>query len=435
MGKAPLIPELGRQAWWALAGYTVGKVGLGLTFPFFIIYLHDVRGIGLGVAGLLLTATSVAGVAAVPVSGWLTDRVGGRPAVMLALAVAAAGAVAMAAATGAVSALGASLLLGAGTSAMWNSLAVLLAGAVPPARRADVFGVAFGLEQLGLGAGAAIGGAVARVGDAHTFVAIYVAEGALLLAFAGILALAGRFANEGSAAEVAATLEAAAGATGAAAVEADSAAAADPRSRGYLALLADRPLLWVLLLNGVLALAYSAFVETAFPAWATGPARSTTGVVGAAYSASTFATVALQLFVLRYILAGRRRTRSIAGAALLFGAGPVVALLAGGFGGGHAAAGLLVGALVATGVANTLLQPSLYALINGVAPAAARGRYTAVFHLAWQAGQVMGPALAGAALGAGHGSAFLLLTAALCVGLSLAALRTEVLLPAAANQG
>lgn len=49
----------------------------------------------------------------------------------------------------------------------------------------------------------------------------------------------------------------------------------------------------------------------------------------------------------------------------------------------------------------TLLQPSLYALVNDLAPDALRGRYNSVFNLSWQAGAIAGPAAAGAVLARG----------------------------------
>ena len=407
-----------------LAGYTLEKLGTGLTYPFLVVYLHSVRGLSLGLAGLLLAAASAAGAAAVPFSGWLADRVGGRLTVILALVISAAGAVVLAMASGGAAALGAFLLLGVGGSGMWNALASLLAAVVPSSRRADVFGVAFALQQLGLGVGAAIGGAVVNVGDGRTFVGVFIAQALLALAFAAMLTMSGKVGRPGIETEAVVTETAATGQT----------AAAGKRS-GYLAVLGDRGLLGVVLLNGVLAVVSAAFIDTAFPAWATGPARATTAVVGAAYSVSTFVTIALQLFVLRYALAGRRRTRSIAASGLLFAAAPLGALVAARFGGGTLTAALLVGALMATGLANTLLQPSLYALVNDLAPDTLRGRYNAAFNLAWQAGAVLGPAIAGAALGAGRGGPLLTGIAMACGLLALLAVRMEKVFPTAVNRG
>lgn len=64
-----LVPPLGRRAWWLLTGYTIEKVGTGLTVPFLIVYLSDVRDIGLAASGLVLSVVSVAGVVAIPLSG------------------------------------------------------------------------------------------------------------------------------------------------------------------------------------------------------------------------------------------------------------------------------------------------------------------------------------------------------------------------------
>ena len=63
-------------------GSALGKLanafGNGIVFPFLLIYLHNVRGIGLGTSGLILASTSIAGLVAGPTSGALIDRVGPR---------------------------------------------------------------------------------------------------------------------------------------------------------------------------------------------------------------------------------------------------------------------------------------------------------------------------------------------------------------------
>jgi hypothetical protein len=48
----------------------------GLTLPLVIVYLHDLRGIGLGDAGIALAAVGAGGVVATIVAGILVDRAG-----------------------------------------------------------------------------------------------------------------------------------------------------------------------------------------------------------------------------------------------------------------------------------------------------------------------------------------------------------------------
>jgi len=60
--------------WTLLSGSFFNALGNGVVFPFLLIYLHNVRGISLGMSGLVLAATSVAGLAAGPLSGTLRSR-------------------------------------------------------------------------------------------------------------------------------------------------------------------------------------------------------------------------------------------------------------------------------------------------------------------------------------------------------------------------
>ena len=62
-----------------------------MLIPFLFIYLHNVRGIALGVAGLVVGANALVSVVAGPVSGSLVDRIGGRRVLALALVVLAVG--------------------------------------------------------------------------------------------------------------------------------------------------------------------------------------------------------------------------------------------------------------------------------------------------------------------------------------------------------
>src|SRR5439155_16477409 len=70
------LPALGARAWLVVGANCCSNAGAGLTLPFLIVYLHRVREIPLGRAGLTLSLTGAAGVAATPVAGWLADRIG-----------------------------------------------------------------------------------------------------------------------------------------------------------------------------------------------------------------------------------------------------------------------------------------------------------------------------------------------------------------------
>jgi MFS family permease len=87
-----LLPSLPRDAWIVLGGGFASALGTGLMLPFFLVYLHLVRGIDLGLAGVALSTVAFAGLAGNPLGGWLSDRLGARTALVIGLLVAAAGA-------------------------------------------------------------------------------------------------------------------------------------------------------------------------------------------------------------------------------------------------------------------------------------------------------------------------------------------------------
>src|SRR5262245_19300648 len=95
MGLRALVPRLSPRAWLILSGDALSAVGSGLTLPFFVVYLSQVRGIEVGVAGLVLASTAVVGLAGNPAGGWLTDRIGARRALMVGLVLAAGGSAAL----------------------------------------------------------------------------------------------------------------------------------------------------------------------------------------------------------------------------------------------------------------------------------------------------------------------------------------------------
>src|SRR3954451_6016685 len=73
-----LRPDLPRPVWILQAGGLVNSFGNGIVLPFLIIYLHNVRDIPLGIAGLVAAANSVGALASGFVGGALGDRIGPR---------------------------------------------------------------------------------------------------------------------------------------------------------------------------------------------------------------------------------------------------------------------------------------------------------------------------------------------------------------------
>src|SRR5436189_159007 len=66
-----LNPQLPQDVWILQLGGLVNAFGNGIMLPFLVIYLHNVRGIPLGIAGLVAATNSVFGFASGFVAGFL----------------------------------------------------------------------------------------------------------------------------------------------------------------------------------------------------------------------------------------------------------------------------------------------------------------------------------------------------------------------------
>ncbi len=118
-------------------------------------------------------------------------------------------------------------------------------------------------------------------------------------------------------------------------------------------------------------------LNAGMPAFARAVGEVSTRGLGLAFAANTLVIVVLQLFVLQRI-EGRRRTRVIAVMGVVW-AGSWLLLGATGFVSGTVGATLLVAACASVfAFGETLLQPTIPALVNELAPDHLRGRYNAL---------------------------------------------------------
>jgi MFS family permease len=202
--------------------------------------------------------------------------------------------------------------------------------------------------------------------------------------------------------------------------------------RGYREVLLDRVFLRVVVLTALLfGLGYAQF-NAAFPAFATREGGISAGALGLAFAVNTLGVALLQLPVLR-LAQGRRRTACIALVFSLFAATWAVTLVAGELGAGAAAVSLFATAALVFALGETLMSPAVAPLVNDLASDRLRGRYNAVYTLALTTGFMLGPVVAGVALGAGYPTAFFLALITACGVGAIVALRLSRRLPAGVN--
>jgi MFS family permease len=75
---ASLDPALPRSVHTLQLGGLLNAFGNGMVLPFTFIYLHNVRGIDLGLVGLIVGTNGAVSLVAGPFFGTLVDRYGGR---------------------------------------------------------------------------------------------------------------------------------------------------------------------------------------------------------------------------------------------------------------------------------------------------------------------------------------------------------------------
>src|SRR4029077_2044513 len=109
--------------------------GNGVIGPFLIIYLHNVRGISLGIAGLVVATGSLAAFASGFVGGALSDRLGARGRLSGGALLGALAFPLFPVSRECGRAFALNLLVGVAPGAFWPSQSTLLSSLTPPGRR------------------------------------------------------------------------------------------------------------------------------------------------------------------------------------------------------------------------------------------------------------------------------------------------------------
>jgi MFS family permease len=429
-----LVPVLPRPAWVVLGADFVSAIGTGTTLPCLFIYAHQVRHLSYGTAGLVVSTTALLSLAGNPAGGALSDRWTARRALMAGLVIAAAGSAALALAHSAAALFVAAGTVGFGVAMAWPAQNALLAGLAGPAASSTVFSVRHATMNGGLALGAFAAAAVVSTSHPGTFVAVFLADAVSFLASVPVLAFLGAPARQAGTRRVARERDT--GRRHRMRWRPDTARqrdAAPAEGTGYRAILRDGVFLRVWGLTALLVTLSFGQLQASFTGYATRPGGISAHGLSLAFAANMLAVTGASMLVLRW-LAGRRRTTGAALAAATWAVTWAVVIIGGQLGGGVPAVIVFAAAMVIFALGETLLSPTLPAIINDLAPPGAAGRYNGLGALAFTTGFLLGPAIGGAALGAGMGTALFVALIAGCGLACLAALRLGRQLPSSANQ-
>jgi len=367
-------------------------IGTGLVIPFWVVYLNEIRGFSLDVVGILLAVMSAAGIASAMPGGLLIDRVGARRTMLLVLGLNMAGQTMIAFAEGLPATTLSIVLIGAGYGLGWPASQALIASVVPSPIRVRYFGVNFTLLNLGIGIGGVVGGFVADVDEVASFQVLYLGDAVSYLP--ALVLLLWPLRHIGGPVPVSAHAE-----------------AGGPVS--YLDVFRAPAMASLTILTFVAGFVGYAQLNGGFPAYARTIGEVSTRGLGLAFAANTLVIVLLQLVVLRHI-EGHRRTRVIVVMAMVWAACWAL-LAASGISPGTTTATLLVAASASIfAIGETLMQPTLPAIVNDLAPDHLRGRYNALSAGSFQLASIVGPVVAGFMIDRGVHLEFLVLLIAGC---------------------
>jgi predicted MFS family arabinose efflux permease len=360
-------PRLPRSVWTMEAGGLVNAFGNGITYPFVVIYLHNVRGFSLGTAGLVLAANGAVSLLASPLAGWLSDRIGGRLTLAGALVFMAAGIASFPLVREPWHAFLAMAVVGAGNGSFWPSQSTLLAGLAPVARRHAAYALQRVSRNLGIGLGGLTGGLIATTSDPTSFTILFLIDAATFLGFIAVLP----FVPDP---ELPPVEEGA-------------------RPGRYRDVLRDRLLLGIVAVNVVFVSAGYAQIEL-LPVFAKNEAHVSERGIGVIFLVNTLVIVFAQLPIAR-ALEGRRRMPALALMTVLWATAWMIVLVGGATLEAIAAASVFALAGLVFGLGECFHGPTQGALVADLAPARLRGRYMALSTISWEIGFVIGPAIGG----------------------------------------
>ena len=394
---ASLNPRLPRAVQLLQAGGLMNAFGNGLVVPFLLIYLHNERGIGLGVAGLVLATNAGVSLVAGPVAGALVDRVGGKAMLTAALAFLTLGFAAYAFVEHSWQGFVASAVTGIGNGAFWPSQSTLLAGLTSRDQRPATFGMQRVVMNLGIGLGGVAGGFIAT----ESFRALFLLDALTFVCYAAVLLA---FVPQPPRHE-----------------------SHESRPGSYGTVFRHKVFMALMAANAVYIGAGMAQLEI-LPAFAKNEAGVSERSIGWLFFINTIVIVFLQLPTTR-LAEGRRRVRFLAlvgvVSALAWLVVPASALWVSG-----AAAFVLLAAAVSVFALGEVLHGAVQpALVVDLADPRLLGRYMAISALSWQVGFTVGPAAGGVLLAASPTGLWLAMAFVLATG-GVATLALERGLPA-----
>jgi MFS family permease len=361
-----LNPQLPRDVWILQAGGLANMFGNGVIGPFLIIYLHNVRGISLGLAGLIVASSSAAALCSGFVGGALSDKLGPRTVLSGALVVMAVGFALFPLIRAPWHAFLLNMLVGAGSGSFWPSQSTLLSALTPQPRRHAAFAQQRMTMNLGIALGGLVAGAIARTDRPGTFTFLFLLNAGTFLVFVAVLRLL---------------------------------PATRPRHEHeepgrYADVLRNGTFIAYIFVNVIFIGAGIAVMSELLPPFAKNTAHVSEPAIGVLWFVSA-AVIALAQLPLVKLVEGKRRMRGLALMGFVW-SGTFLAVAAGGEWLSGTQAAVVFGVAGGVFALGQCLHGAIYApLVVDLAEPRLLGRYMALSSSSWQIGWLVGPAAGG----------------------------------------
>jgi MFS family permease len=357
-----LDPRLPRDVYVLQVGGLANAFGNGVVLPFLIIYLHNVRGISLGLAGLAAATQSAVALGSGFVGGSLSDRIGPKRVMMAALVVMTVAFALMPLIRDAWQAFLVYSVWGVGSGSFWPSQSSLLAGLAPASARSSAFALQRLAMNLGVAIGGIVAGTIASVGHPGTFTALFVINCVTYVAYIAVL-------SRLRAPEL-----------------------HPARAEGtWRAVARDRTFLLYASLNAAFMAAAMSLMVELLPAFAKNVTKVNEREIGVIFALNSITIVLFQL-PLAKVVRGRRRMRGLAVMGVVWATALLAVGAAGEWTHATSAAFVLAGAMLVFALGECLHGAIHAPLGVDLAPPQLVGRYMALSSLSWQIGWIIGPA-------------------------------------------
>jgi len=397
-----LNPRLPRSVQILQLGGLMNAVGNGLVLPFAFIYLHNVRGFSLGLAGLVLGTNAAVSLIAGPLSGPLVDRLGGRRMLAVALGFLMLGFGGYAFVESPWHGFLASAITGIGNGIFWPAQSTLIAGLTPPERRPAAFAMQRVVMNLGIGIGGLAGGFLA----ATSFRVLFLADALTFVAYAAVLVA---FVPE----------------------PAQIAHRVGEQAGTYRDVLRHRVFMGFMALNAAFITAGIAQIELIAPY-----GKNEAGIgerwIGGIFAVNTLVIVLAQLPIAR-LAEGRRRMVVLALMGVTWAASWLLVPVAGLWLAGFAAFAVIALTAAVFGIGECLHGAVQAPLVADLADHRLLGRYMAMSAFSWQVGFTIGPPLGGLLLSVSP-TGLWIFSAVVCLAAGAGALVLERALPPAVRR-